>query len=483
MNILKVIIHDDFYAIDNHPAIITHQNIIPYNELEKKVLLTATYLASIGIKENTKAAILSRNNPEYVVYLLALWSLNACAVPLNIKLSDTELTDIINFSDAEFLFYNEKEKRNLSVAIPCEAFIKSLPESGPFEFSEINPDCISVIIFTSGVSGKPKGAMHSLNDFLNSADNSQDLLSQSQADKWLASLPFYHIGGLSIITRTFRFGSSLIIPESLKHTDLRDSLDNQKPTLVSLVSTQLKRLLETDWKPGKELKNLLLGGGFANEELIKEAVSIGCKISNVYGSTETSALVTANSPSNVSRKPLSVGKPLGENKIFIENDVLKLSQYGLSGEVLIEGNSLFHGYYKDQYAASKKLINGKYHTGDIGYIDKDGDLFIQARRTDLIITGGENVNPIEVELFLNAIPGIKESCVFALPDKEWGQVVAAALVMNRKISVDTIIEFMRGKTAGFKVPKRFFPVEKLPRTSLGKIMREKVKEEIEILLS
>jgi len=178
-----------------------------------------------------------------------------------------------------------------------------------------------------------------------------------------------------------------------------------------------------------------------------------------------------------------VGKPLGENKIFIENDVLKLSQYGLSGEVLIEGNSLFHGYYKDQYAASKKLINGKYHTGDIGYIDKDGDLFIQARRTDLIITGGENVNPIEVELFLNAIPGIKESCVFALPDKEWGQVVAAALVMNRKISVDTIIEFMRGKTAGFKVPKRFFPVEKLPRTSLGKIMREKVKEEIEILLS
>ncbi len=178
-----------------------------------------------------------------------------------------------------------------------------------------------------------------------------------------------------------------------------------------------------------------------------------------------------------------MGKPLGKNKIFIENEALKLSPGGIAGEVLIEGNSLFHGYYKDQHSGSKKLVNGKYHTGDIGYVDKDGDLFIQARRTDLIITGGENVNPIEIELLLNSMPGIKESCVFALPDAEWGQIVAAALVMSRKISIDTIIEFMTGKVAGFKIPKRFFPVEKIPRTSLGKILREKVKEEIEILLS
>ncbi len=271
MNILEVIIRNDSYAIDNNPAVITHQHIITYKELEKKILLTAAYLSSLGMKENTKVALLSRNNSEYAVYLLALWSLNACAVPLNIKLADPELTDIINFSDAEFLFYNEKEKRDLPALIPAEAFIQSPPDTGAFELTDINPGGISLIMFTSGVSGKPKGVMHSLNDLLNSADNSQDLLSQSRVDKWLASLPFYHIGGLSILTRTLRFGSSLIIPESLKHTDLRDSLDNQKPTLVSLVSTQLKRLLETDWKPGKELKNLLLGGGFANEELIKRS--------------------------------------------------------------------------------------------------------------------------------------------------------------------------------------------------------------------
>ena len=132
--------------------------------------------------------------------------------------------------------------------------------------------------------------------------------------------------------------------------------------------------------------------------------------------------------------------------------------------------------------ALEKLKNGKFLTGDIGYKDKDGDLFVEARRTDLIITGGENVNPLEVENALNKLPGIADCCVFALPDMEWGQTVAAAVVMEKEISLQEIAEFLKGKIAGYKIPKRFFPVEKIPRTSLGKILREKVKEEIEILL-
>jgi O-succinylbenzoic acid--CoA ligase len=483
MNVLEEIRKSIAGISYDHPAIVTSSETISYKELQKKVRQTALYLRSLGIRQNTKAAILSSNNPDYVIYILALWELNSCLIPLNTKLIDSELTEIINFSDAEFLFYSENQKRSLSIDIPVNSFGSAPEELTDYITPGIDPDAISLIMFTSGVSGNPKGVMHSLNDLLNSSDNSRSFLLQTENDKWLASLPFYHIGGISIIIRALRFGSTLVIPDSLSIDDLRRSFDSFSPSLASLVSTQLIRLLETGWKPGKELRNILLGGGFTDEELIRNALSAGCNVSNVYGSTETSAFVTANNPAGMRKKPLSAGKALGKSKISVVDSEHKILEPGVSGEILIESNSLFHGYFKDKESLVANQDTGKYLTGDIGYIDEEGDLFVQARRTDLIISGGENINPLEVENLVNKVPGVEESCVFALPDKEWGQIVAAAVVLNKNISPRQIAEFMKGRIAGYKIPKRFFAVEKIPKTSLGKIIREKIREEIGILLT
>jgi len=483
MNVFKTIFKNELRIDDNHPAIITSRETISYKQLNDHITAVAAYLNSVGVGKHSTAAILSRNTPEYVVYLFALWHLNACVIPLNAKLLDDELTGITDFSDADFLFCDIKENRNISSEIKRRTLDLPLNENEPFDAPPVIPEKISLVMFTSGVTGKPKGVMHSLADLINSADNSQTLLKQSDQDRWLASLPFYHIGGLSIIIRAFRFGSTLVIPDSLKITDLISSFDNLRPSLASIVSTQLKRLLESDWRPGKELRNILLGGGFTDHLLIKEAISRGCKISNVYGSTETSAFVAAGTFEKVLHKPLTVGKALGDNKISIVDDYFKQVSRGNSGEILVEGNTLFHGYYKDVETTRSKLKEGKFLTGDIGYIDNDGDLFVEARRTDLIITGGENVNPIEVENVLNNITGVYDSCVFALPDKEWGHIVAAAIVADLHLSLDEITKFMKGKVSGYKIPKKVFAVEKIPKTSLGKIMREKVKEEIENLVN
>ena len=177
-------------------------------------------------------------------------------------------------------------------------------------------------MFTSGATGKPKGVMHSMANLLNSADTGGTFLQQTSDDRWLASLPFYHIGGLSIIIRTFRYGSSLIIPSSLKIDSLIAAFKSHNPSYASLVSTQLGRMLETGWTPSADLKNILLGGGFADKDLIMKASGAGCPVSNVYGSTETSAFVTANAPAEVKRKPLSAGRALGSNKVFIVDDQL-----------------------------------------------------------------------------------------------------------------------------------------------------------------
>lgn len=463
----------------DQPAIIIRSETLTYADLENKVQSAAEYFYSLGVREKKKVAFISSNNIEFVIYLLALWELNSCVIPLNIRLTDDELSELIKFSGANFVIIHKSEKRNLSIKILKIVFPFDLPESKmKKKFPGINSDDISLILFTSGATGKPKGVMHSLNDLQNSADNSQSLFSQTGDDRWLGSLPFYHIGGLSIITRVLRFGSTLVIPNSLKNIDLKKAFNDHQPTLVSLVAAQLKRLLDTGWKPGNELKNILLGGGFADEKLIKRALAAGCRISNVYGSTETSAFVTANSGNNIIKKPLSAGKPLGRNKIFIVDDDLNIKDDHSSGQILVDGNSLFHGYYKDSVTTHRKLKNGKFLTGDIGFIDDEGDLFVEARRTDLIVTGGENVNPMEVENILNKMQKINESCVFALEDTEWGQIVAAAVVVNGQFNAEEIIRFMKGKIAAYKMPRRIFPLAKIPKSSLGKILREKVREEI-----
>ncbi len=191
------------------------------------------------------AALLSGNSADYVVILSALWNLGACVIPLNILLSDSELTEIINFSDAEFLFYAGNEMRDLSIDIPQFEFSTVTQASDNFEPPGIDSDALSLLMFTSGATGKPKGVMHSMANLLNSADTGGTFLKQTSDDRWLASLPFYHIGGLSIIIRTFRYGSSLIIPSSLKIDSLIAAFKSHNPSYASLVSTQLGRMLET----------------------------------------------------------------------------------------------------------------------------------------------------------------------------------------------------------------------------------------------
>jgi acyl-CoA synthetase (AMP-forming)/AMP-acid ligase II len=178
-------------------------------------------------------------------------------------------------------------------------------------------------------------------------------------------------------------------------------------------------------------------------------------------------MITAISANEIISKPQSVGKPLNNVKIKISDD----------SEILIKSNSLFTKYLGDEKETSSKLINGFYHSGDLGFIDDDGYLFIEARRTDLIVTGGENVNPIEVEKALLQIPFIKDACVFPKQNKTWGQIVACAVkVDDTSINEKMIKEILKQKIAGFKIPKQFFFVNELPKTSLGKLEREKIKK-------
>lgn len=467
-----------------HPAIIDAEGTITYKQLKERVELYSEFLRASGLKKGEHAAILSRNNAEFIVLVLSLWRLGAVPVPMNVRLLDEELQKLILHSEAEFIFIHEDLKERLSAGNNSLAerfvfpacFNAYTPQDPEINENEADLNECALILYTSGTTGSPKGVMHSFSTLLASAQAADTLLRHSSIDRWLASLPFYHIGGFSIPVRAFLYGASVIIPDSLKAEGIALSIKSFKPTLASFVTTTLRSLMEMGVKPNSGLRYMLLGGGPVDSELAKNAIAENWKAVKVYGSTETASLVTGLELEKYPEKLDSAGFPLpGNNIMIIGEDGLEVPA-GKSGEILVEAPSVMTGYWNNPEETSEKLIDGFYHTGDLGHMDSDGFLYVEARRTDLIITGGENVNPLEVETAILRHGSVKEACVFALEDKQWGQCVAAALVVKGDFSEEELTAFLRGQLAAYKLPRRIFLLKELPRTSLGKLRRDYIRQ-------
>jgi O-succinylbenzoic acid--CoA ligase len=325
---------------------------------------------------------------------------------------------------------------------------------------------------------KPKAVELSFSNLINSSEIGNQYLKQTSDDRWLASLPFYHIGGFSIIVRAFMFGTEIILPHDLKFHSIIQSIFHFKPTLISLVSSQVSELLHNNIHPNRDLRHVLLGGGFVDSSIMKKAINTGWKVSKVYGSTETSSFVTVLSPDEFIIKPESVGKPIPPNEIFIYDETKNELTNNSEGEIVVKSPAVMKGYLNDEEATGQKLKNNLYFTGDIGYKDADGFLYVVNRRSNLIVTGGENVNPAEVEAMILNFPKVKEVYVLGIDDAKWGQRITAAIVLkqNQKFEIEELKDFLQDKIASFKIPKEIFFVDELPKTELGKIRRDFVKK-------
>ena len=457
------------------PAIITSEGTVSYSVLKEKMIQIAKALAEFSIKKGDYVLVISRNNKDFVILVLALWLIEAIPVPVNIRLKREEIEDLkLIVGTGKILLHKKLEDRfNFN-----EQIIFPLPETGknniPINVSN-DTNKTAVVIFTSGSTGTPKGVMLTFHNLISSFETGNKFLQQSSNDRWLASLPFYHIGGFSIITRTLLSGASMIIPDSADIIDFNESIKKFRPTLASFVGVQLKKQLEENFTELKNFKNILIGGGFVNDELINSALEKGWKISKVYGSSETSSFVAAFSLKDFKNKIKSSGKAIPPNEIFIVNKQKKILPPNSTGEIAVKSSTVFSGYLNNDAETKNKLQNSIYYTGDIGYLDEDGFLFVEARRADLIVTGGENVNPLEVEKHILQLRNVKDCCVIGLEDKTWGQIVAAIIVPeNKSLSEEQVQNHLKNKLAGFKVPKRILFVEYLPKTSLGKIEKERV---------
>jgi o-succinylbenzoate---CoA ligase len=244
------------------------------------------------------------------------------------------------------------------------------------------------------------------------------------------------------------------------------------------VPTQLHRLLEHDATALSGVRLVLLGGAAATPELMARAQAAGVRVAPTYGLTETASQIATQRPEDAVRKPGSVGKALPWSRIRVLADDGTEAATGVPGEIVITGPTVFRGYWRDTIATAAALRDGVLHTGDIGYRDEEGDLWVLQRRTDLIVSGGENVYPAEVEAVLTAHPDVSMACVVGLPDPEWGQRVAAAVVVRAgaALAPADLIAFARERLAGYKQPRQVRVLESMPMTASGKVLRREVAE-------
>jgi len=479
LNIAK----NNFFLSNQNPsakAIVSSSLNLTYLELKERVLVAAEFLKNQNISSGERVGILSQNNSDFVINVLALWQIYAVPVPINIRLTNFEIEEQLTLANCSTIliqkeFFGKIKSSNIKKIF----FVEVKTESTKFSArEELNLNDPAVIIFTSGSTSKSKGIILSFECLYNSAVNGNHLLRYTISDRWLASLPFYHVGGFAIITRAILFGIPLLIPDSLSAQDLAQALNKWQPTFISLVSTQLKKLIDEGIAPNSELKNCLLGGGFTDHKLLTKANDNGWPVNMVYGSSETSSFVTALLKDEIIFKPNSVGRAVPTNKIQIcDNSGNELKPFEI-GEIIVQSNALMAGYL-DKSETEKVLKNGFYFTDDIGYLDEEGYLFLEGRINHLISSGGENINPIEIEEILVRHPSIQEAAVYPLKDDLWGEIVAASIVLSNEsinLSLDEIKIFLKEKLPEFKIPKKIFVEEKLPKTDLGKVQKEKLIE-------
>lgn len=452
-------------------ALMYEGRYVSYAELDRLTDRLAAGLVGRGVQPGDRVATRLVNSVEAIALIHAVARVRAVLVPLNTRLPEGEQAKQIALVEPVLVVDSGA----------YEQWAMARDSSGQRAQA---PGIVQSIVFTSGSSGPPKGVVLSFDNHFWSANASAYRLGLDINDRWLSCLPLYHVGGLSIVFRSCLYGTAMVLQRGFDLNDFQRSLQEDRITLTSLVPTMLHRLLHglpsnNVWPPS--LRLLLLGGAAARPQLLAAAWEAGLPVATTYGLTEAASQVATALPADVQRKPGSVGKPLmfTQVKIADSSDQQKTAAIGEIGEVLVRGPQVMAQYYGNSDATATALQDGWLHSGDMGYLDPDGDLFIVQRRRDMIISGGENIYAAEVEAVLRGHPAVADACVVGLPDPEWGQRIAAAVQLHpgETLGQDDLLAYSRTRLAGYKQPAaqdmRF--VTALPHTASGKIARQAVE--------
>lgn len=445
-----------------------------FHELDEEAICFGEKLTELGINAGETVALYGNNRPETVFLIHALLYIGAPILMLNTRLTKLEIEWQLDHAKVKKLISLNKLEFEGVLVISFEDILHAKCKNFTIKES-VKSDEVATIMYTSGTTGHPKAVLQSFGNHFHSAISSCKNLALDEKDKWLCVMPLYHVSGLSILLRSVIVGLSVYLQDSFDEEEANSVIENKGITIASVVASSLSRMMKKPFYYPVSFKGMLLGGGPASAELLDKCRDLGVAVFLSYGMTETCSQIVTLRPEEVLRKIGSAGKPIPGCEVKILIDKLECNPE-VSGEIVVKGPNVTKGYLYGE--KSEVFQEGWFYTGDIGYLDKEGFLYVQDRRNDLFISGGENVYPAEIESVLMSHPQVADVGVVGISDEKWGTVPVAFVVLDKLISIEEISCYCQNRLAKYKVPKKFFLVKKLPRNAAGKLLRKELRKRI-----
>lgn len=495
-------------ASPDKPAIVFEGRTTSWRTLDEETARIAAALVAEGLPAGARVGYIGKNSDLLVALVLGAARAGIVTVPINWRLASSEVCDIIDDAELDLLFVGEPmffdtAERALELCLRLGKWIAMEGETeGVESFSGwygchlakggdrlVDPNAVALQFYTSGTTGRAKGVMLSHHNFL----SFRDLRENGPAyDRWgpddvsLNVLPMAHVGGINLCLKPLHAGAKLVVMREMTPKAVLDCIAEHRVTTFCLVPSAIHMLLAEPATADVDFSSVRLlsyGSAAMPLELLKRGLEIvGCDFAQGYGMTETFGLVTMLGPEDHdvagSERMRSAGRPLPGVRISIVDAEHRELGVRAIGEVAIHSPSNMIGYWKQPEATARAInSDGWLYTGDGGYLDEDGYLYICDRLKDMVISGGENVYPAEVENAIFGHPAVDQIAVIGLPDEKWGEVVTAIVVPREGQPADAadIIRWTRARIAAFKTPKSVIFVETLPRNASGKVLKHELR--------
>lgn len=482
---------------------------LTYAALNDLIARLSSAFKQLGMKQRDVIAILDTNSHVYVASYYAAAKAGLSFLPLNYRAKDPELEYMINTAKAKLLLAGDRYielVNRIASKLPITRLVgigngdgqmprlyDLIDKAEPDETeAEVEDEDVSVLMYTSGTTSLPKGVMLSFRDFTAYVTANVEMADGTERGAFLVCAPFYHIAGTTAMMTNLWTGRKMIVMPQFEARSWLELVDKEQVTHAFVVPTMMKQILDdpaftrTDLS---SLTNLAYGGAPMPIAVIRRAIEAFPKtvgFVNAYGQTETTSSLTVlgpddhriqGSPAEVELKLKrlnSIGKPLPDVEIRVRDENNNFLAAGEVGEIIIRTPRIMKGYAGREDDAA--LAEGWRATGDLGWVDEDGYVFFAGRKDDMIIRGGENIAPAEIETVLMSHPAVDEAAVIGIPSVEWGQTVKAFVVLRpgQNVSADALQDFCRSRLASFKRPEEIAFIETLPKNPLGKILRKEL---------
>ena len=495
-------------------ALISEGTRITYEGLQARVNRLANALADLGVESGDRIAMLQVNRTEHVEAYLASAKLDAVYVPLNFRARADELTYMINDSGPRVVLVGQ---RYVELMRSCAEHLMSVchyvaleePAEGWPHYDSIiasasdeerypegDGDDLTVIMFTAGTTGSPKGVMLSHESFSSYILGNVTPADPDVDERNILTVPLYHIAGMQAMMAAVYGGRTLIIQSQFEPKEWMELVEREGANRAMMVPTMLKMLMDHPDFHEHDLSNIEVityGAAPMPLEVIQRAIREfpGAHFINAFGQTETASTITMLPPEDhilegsdeeIARKQRrlsSIGKPLEDVEVLVVDEQGVPVDTGDVGEIVARGSRLMKGYWNMAEATAETIRDGWLYTGDLGYFDQDGYIFLAGRAKDFIKRGGEMISPEELEQVLHSHPAIDEAAVIGVPDADWGERVRAIVVLKKghSASEDEVIRHCRQSLASYKKPESVVFVSVLPRNALGKVLKRVLREQ------